>query len=107
MTGSWHQDTPRSGTLKTLGYNNYKLAVWMYENQGTQRFGPDNRFYAVVFDPDRPEDSWKLKRDFDLLFERIDKFLDEQSVTEADKISFTFGQRTYEAIAKVLLITKP
>lgn len=84
-----------------------ELAVWMYENQGTQRFGSDNRFYVVVFDPDRPEDSWKLKRDFDLLFERIDKFLDEQSVTEADKISFTFGQRTYEAIAKVLLITKP
>jgi len=83
-----------------------KLAVWIYENQGAQRFGADNRLFVVLFDESDKEKSWKLKRDFDLVFQRIDEFLNKETVSEKDEIVFTFRRKTYTTVAKVLLITK-
>jgi hypothetical protein len=82
------------------------LAVWMYENQGAQRFGADNRLFVVLLDKNDPESSWELKRDFDLVFKRIDAFFERESVSRADEIVFTFGGKTYTAVSKVLIITK-
>jgi len=82
------------------------LAKWMYENQGAQRFGPDNRLFVVVLDKERPERSWELKRDFDLVFRRLDEFLDREDVSDKDEIAFTFRKRTYTAVSKVLIISK-
>ncbi len=83
-----------------------KLAVWLYENQGAQRFGADNRLFVVLLDKDSPERSWELKRDFALVFGRIDRFFDKETVSKRDEIIFTFGRKTYTAVTKVLLITK-
>jgi len=82
------------------------LAVWMYENQGAQRFGADNRLFIVLLDKDNPERSWELKRDFTLVFQKIDNFFDKESVSKKDEIIFTFGRKTYTAVTKVLIITK-
>lgn len=82
------------------------LAIWMYENQGAQRFGADNRLFVVLLDKDNPERSWELKRDFDLVFQKIDEFFDKESVSRKDEIVFTFGRKTYTALTKVLIITK-
>jgi len=82
------------------------LAIWMYENQGAQRFGADNRLFVVLLDNNHPERSWELKRDFDLVFRKIDNFFDEESVSEKDKIVFTFDGKEYTAVTKVLIITK-
>jgi len=82
------------------------LAVWMYENQGAQRFGADNRLFIVLLDKDNPERSWELKRDFTLVFQKINNFLDRESVSNKDEIIFTFGRKTYTAVTKVLIITK-
>ncbi len=82
------------------------LAIWMYENQGAQRFGADNRLFVVLLDKDNPEKSWELKRNFSLVFEKIDRFFDREMVSENDEISFTFGRETYTAVSKVLIITK-
>ncbi len=81
------------------------LGVWMYEHQGAQRFGADNRFYVVLFDRKNPTQSWKLKREFPLVFRRVDEFLAGEDVTQSDEIAFTFGNRTYTTVTKVLLIT--
>ncbi len=54
----------------------------MYENQGAQRFGSDNRIFVILLDKNKPEKSWELKRDFDLVFKRIDQFFDVESVTK-------------------------
>lgn len=83
-----------------------ELAIWLYENQGAQRFGADNRLFVVLLDKDSPEKSWELKRDFNLVFDMIDKFFDRQTVSEKDEIVFTFGKKTYTAVSKILIITK-
>ncbi|HQG79306.1 MAG TPA: hypothetical protein PK564_03115 [bacterium] len=82
------------------------LAIWMYENQGAQRFGADNRLFVVLLDKDDPEISWELKRDFSLVFQKIDNFFDRETVSKRDEIVFTFGRKTYTAVTKVLIITK-
>lgn len=82
------------------------LAIWMYEHQGAQRFGADNRLFVVLLDKHDREKSWELKRDFDLVFRKIDDFFDTESVSEKDEVIFTFGRRTHTAVTKVLLITK-
>lgn len=82
------------------------LAVWMYENQGIQRFGADNRLFVVLLDRDNPERSWELKRNFDLVFQRIDEFFDKENVSEQDEILFSFRKRVYTAITKILIISK-
>ncbi len=84
----------------------YRLAIWLYENQGAQRFGADNRLFVILLDKDNPERSWELKRDFPLVFKKIDEFFDTETVSEKDEIIFTFNRRTYTAVAKVLIITK-
>jgi len=82
------------------------LAVWLYENQGAQRFGADNRLFIVLLDKNDIERSWELKRDFDLVFQKIDDFFDKETVSKKDEIVFKFGRKTYTAITKVLIITK-
>lgn len=82
------------------------LIIWLYENQGEQRFGEDNRLYVVLYDSQKPEDSWKLKRDFELIENRVDNFFDNEKISGQDEIVFSYGGRTYTAISKLLLITK-
>ncbi|PIS26609.1 MAG: hypothetical protein COT45_00660 [bacterium (Candidatus Stahlbacteria) CG08_land_8_20_14_0_20_40_26] len=82
------------------------LAIWMYENQGAQRFGADNRLFVVLLDKDNPEKSWELKRNFSLVFEKIDEFFNKEEVSENDEIIFTFGRKTYTAVSKVLIIAR-
>ena len=82
------------------------LAIWMYENQGAQRFGSDNRLFVVLLDTKIPSDSWKLKRDFNLVFSMIDEFFNKEKVSTADEVFFSYARRTYTAISKILLIIK-
>jgi|UniRef100_A0A7C6A9R0 hypothetical protein len=82
------------------------LAIWMYENQGAQRFGADNRLFVVLLDKNNPERSWELKRNFTLVFQRIDDFFNRETVSKKDEIVFTFGRKTYTAVTKVLMVTK-
>lgn len=81
------------------------LAVWMYENQGAQRFGADNRLFAVLLDTEKPEESWKLKRDFGLVFSKIDEFFNRENVSSRDEVVFSFAKKTYTAVSKVLLVS--
>lgn len=86
--------------------NPQKLAIWMYENQGAQRFGADNRLFVILADEKNLNQSWKLKRDFDFVFSKIDKFFNETAVSAKDEIIFAFQKKTYTTISKVLIITK-
>lgn len=86
--------------------NPRQLAIWMYENQGAQRFGADNRLFVILADKNNLDQSWKLKRDFDFVFGKIDQFFNEATVSTKDEIVFTFKKKTYTTISKVLIITK-
>ena len=63
-------------------------------------------FFVILIDERNPENSWQLKRNFDLVFRCIDEFPDRESVSERDRVKFTFRNKRYSAISKVLLITK-
>jgi len=96
---------PRGYDAKDVVANPKDLAIWMYENQGAQRFGADNRLFAILLDTKKPEESWKLKRNFELVFAKIDEFFSKEKVTASDEIAFSFARKTYTAVSKVLLIS--
>jgi hypothetical protein len=52
------------------------------------------------------DQSWKLKRDFEFVFGKIDQFFNEARVSAKDEIIFTFQKKTYTTISKVLIVTK-
>lgn len=95
---------PRDYDIQDVIKNPKNLAVWMYENQGAQRFGSDNRLFAILLDTKNLEESWKLKRNFDLVFSKIDDFFNKEKVSAADEVVFSFAKKTYTAVSKVLLI---
>jgi len=97
---------PRNYSLEEAAQNPKELIVWLYENQGAQRFGSHNRFFVVLASKDNLENSWKLKRDFDFIFSEIDKFFNTVTVSEKDEIVFSFNKKTYTTISKILIITK-
>lgn len=96
---------PRDYNADDAIENPKDLAVWMYENQGAQRFGADNRFFVVLLDKRSPERSWELKRDFNLVFQKIDTFFQQEVVSKNDEVIFTFDRQTYTAVSKVLILT--
>lgn len=97
---------PKNFSLEQALKDPKGLIVWLYENQGAQRFGYDNRFFVVLASKNNLEESWKLKRDFDFVFSEIDKFFDNASVSTKDEIIFSFKGKTYTTISKILIITK-
>lgn len=97
---------PRAYNTQDAIKNPKSLAIWMYENQGAQRFGSDNRLFAILLNTKNPEESWKLKRNFDLVFSKIDEFFNKEKVSTADELIFSFGKKTYTAVSKVLLISQ-
>lgn len=97
---------PKDYSIEDAIKNPKRLARWMYENQGEQRFGYDNRFFVVLVDKNNLDQSWKLKRDFNFIFDKIDNFFNQSTVSTKDEIVFIFKGKTYTTVAKVLIITK-
>ncbi len=81
------------------------VARWLYENQGAQRFGDDNRFYVVLINRADVAQSWKLKREMSTIAPQIDAFLDSITVSSADVLSFIYNNRSYTAKCKTLVVT--
>jgi hypothetical protein len=50
---------PKDYDVEDAIKNPKNLAKWMYENQGAQRFGADNRLFVVLLDKNNPQESWK------------------------------------------------
>lgn len=47
-----------------------------------------------------------LKRDFELIENRIDSFFDNEKVSDQDEVVFSYQRKTYTTISKLLFITK-
>ena len=86
------------------------LAKWLYENQGEMRFGSENRIYLVLADTDDFNNSWKLKRNIDLLKPSILSYLDnfKNKGIEDLKISFEYKGRAslFSALTDIIFIVK-
>ena len=88
--------------------NPNELIVWLYENQGEMRFDAANRFYVVLTDSDNIFDSWKLKRNVNLLKTEINKKLKSFSNKELNYINFYWDKdgKIYNCISEILFISK-
>lgn len=95
---------PKGHNLNQAKSNPKGLAIWLYENQGEQRFGADNRLFVVLCDSNNPDNSWMLKRDFALIHDRITQFFNSENVGMADETTFSFRNKTYTPLSKLLFI---
>lgn len=96
--------------IKETQKNPKLLAKWLYENQGEMRFGSENRLFLVLIDPDNFSNSWKLKRNLDLLTPTINSFLDgfiSKNIPDLT-IEFSYPGKTqiFRALADVIFIIK-
>lgn len=86
------------------------LATWLYENQGEMRFGSENRLFLVLVDTDDFTNSWKLKRNIDLLKPTILNYLDNFNIKKIDdlKIEFEFKgkTKTFTALTDIIFVVK-
>ncbi|MBI3305814.1 hypothetical protein HYZ82_01620 [Candidatus Nomurabacteria bacterium] len=86
-----------------------KLIKWLYEEQGERRFDAANRLFLVLIDKNNLEESWKMKRNLDLLKDTINGHLDKFNGKEAEKLKIEFdwmdGKR-YAALSDVIFVIK-
>ena len=86
------------------------LATWLYENQGEMRFGSENRLFLVLVDTEYFSNSWKLKRNIDLLKPTILKYLDnfKDKNIEDLKIEFKYkgGAQTFTSLTDIIFVVK-
>lgn len=96
--------------LKEVQDNPKILATWLYENQGEMRFGSENRLFLVLVDTDDFTNSWKLKRNLELLKPTIMNYLDNFKNKKIDDLKVSFGYKgkpqTFIALTDIIFVVK-
>ena len=82
------------------------LARWLYEKQSERRFDRVYRLYLILIDSANLEDSWKLKRNRDLVPNEIRSFISRDPHNEIKDITFAWKGREYNTKCFVLFIVK-
>ena len=86
------------------------LATWLYENQGEMRFGSENRLFLVLVDTDDFNNSWKLKRNLDLLKPTIQDYLDSFATKNLQDLQVIFNYKgkpqTFTALTDIIFVIK-
>lgn len=102
----FHQ-TRREIINETIANPN-ELIVWFYENQGTRRFDAANRFFIVLIDRNNLEESWKLKRNREILNQQINTFLNDNRNVDFNQFQLTFNWegKNYQSFATCLFIVR-
>lgn len=103
---AFHQT--RRAIINNTVQNPRELIVWFYENQGTRRFDAANRFFLVLIDRNNLEESWKLKRNRDILNTRINDFLNENRNVDFNQfqLNFNWEGANYQSYATCLFIIR-
>lgn len=98
----------RMDILSDSLHNPSELIKWLYENQGEMRFGSENRLFLVLVDRADFNNSWRLKRNFELLKPSIKDYLDnfETKNTEKLKVDFLYKEKEYQSLADIIFILK-
>jgi len=86
------------------------LAKWLYENQGEMRFGSENRLFLVLVDTEDFNNSWKLKRNLDLLKPIIIDYLDNFTSKKLDDLQIDFSYKgkpkPFTALTDIIFVVK-
>ncbi len=98
----------KNNVYKYYMKNPNELIIWLYENQGEMRFDAANRFYLVLIDRENPHESWKLKRNGNLLKDKIDEKLNGFDENDLNEIEFwwTKDEKQYKCYSELLFISK-
>jgi hypothetical protein len=99
--------------LKEAQANPGILSKWLYENQSAPRFGSENRMFLVLVDTGDFANSWKLKRDLELLkptiFSYLNKFNYNPDSTKKLEVKYNFPKNStnkYSSLADVIFVVK-
>jgi hypothetical protein len=85
------------------------LIRWLYEEQGERRFDAANRLFLVLIDKNNLEESWKMKRNIELLDDKINKYLTSFNSKNIKDMIIDFDWidgKKYTAISDVIFIVK-
>jgi hypothetical protein len=81
---------------------------YLYEFQGKDRFGFDNRLFILIYDKNNPSESWKIKREYELIKEKVNEFFSQK--VELDPVNFSYGEKQnkqhYQAHSKMMFIVR-
>ncbi|QQS35182.1 MAG: hypothetical protein IPM56_13105 [Ignavibacteriales bacterium] len=85
-----------------------ELITWFYENQGTRRFDSANRFFVVLIDMQNLEDSWRLKRNREILSEGINNYLNQNREVDFNdfRLNFDWDGQEYHTHATTLFLLR-
>lgn len=99
--------------LKEARANPDILSKWLYENQSAPRFGSENRLFLVLVDTTDFSNSWKLKRDLELLkptiFDYLNKFKYNPKNSNELEVNYNFPKNSankYSSLADVIFVVK-
>lgn len=96
--------------LKEAQDNPLILAKWLYENQGGMRFAAENRLFIVVVDTDDFSNSWKLKRNLELLKPTILSYLGNFKNKKLADLKVEFAHKgkpgTFTALTDIIFVVK-
>ena len=96
----------RTSILSDTIANPKSLATWLYAKQGERRFDRVYRFYLVLVDMDNFEDSWKMKRNRDLIPQKIAEFLSNDPQEKIMDIQFEWKNEMLDTKCVVLFIVR-
>jgi len=104
-------DDFKKDLLKNCIKNSQKLIQNLYEEQGEMRFDASNRLFLILVDSNDFDNSWKLKRDVDLLKRNIYSYLDNFDKRKIlnNPISFKYkfkGEEIFNAYSDCIFVVK-
>lgn len=91
-------------TLDEAMANPAELGKYLYELQGAERFGDNNRLFLIIADKANPTETWKLKRNFGLIESKVKEFF--ATTQNYDTVPFTYSGQPHIAHSKILFITQ-
>jgi hypothetical protein len=104
-----HLFETRLAILEEAQKNPKELIQNLYEEQGELRFDASNRLFLVLVDKNDFDNSWKLKRNLDLLRPNINHYLDNFYTKNKDdlKIEFSYsGKGSFTALSDIIFVIK-
>ncbi len=90
--------------------NPRELIQNLYEQQGELRFDASNRLFLILVDTEDFDNSWKLKRNLDLLTPNIKRYLNKFAEKNVEELKVIFNYKgkdqTFTALSDAIFILK-
>jgi len=85
------------------------LIKWLYEEQGERRFDAANRLFLVLIDKENMDESWKMKRNVDLLRDDVNLYLNKFDPKDISKLDIEFDWidgNKYNTVSDAIFVIK-